>query len=1164
MTDPGFIHLRVHTAYSLSEGAIKLPKLIQLATEHKMPAVAVTDTNNLFGALEFSLAASKAGIQPIIGSQLDIAREGEAKRQGAGNASARRHDRLVVLAQNQTGYSNLMEISSEAFLTTEHGDTHTTLEKLEERSDGLICLSGGPDGPLGRMIADGQVPAAEAMCDRLNTIFAGRFYIELQRHGLASERQMEPGLLKLAYDRDIPLVATNDAYFATQDMYEAHDALLCIADGRYVSESERRRLTDQHHFRTAAEMRELFADLPEAIDNTVVVARRCAFMPAEHTPILPPFEVEGVSNEQEALKLMAEEGLEGRLDTQVYTDDMGATARAEVAKPYRERLAFELNVIIEMGFPGYFLIVADFIHWSKDKGIPVGPGRGSGAGSVVAWALTITDLDPLKFGLLFERFLNPERVSMPDFDIDFCQDRRDEVIRYVQEKYGDDKVAQIITFGKLQARAVLRDVGRVLGMPYGQVDKITKLVPFNPAHPPTLQEAIDGEPEMRHLRDSDETVAQLIDNALKLEGLYRHASTHAAGVIIGDRRLAELVPLYKDPRSDMPATQFSMKYAEAAGLVKFDFLGLKTLTVLQRAIELIELREEAPDLLNLPLSDPKTFEMLSRGETVGVFQLESSGMRDVLRQLKPDTFEDIIALVALYRPGPMDNIPRYIACKHGQEEPDYMHPELQPILEETYGVMIYQEQVMQIAQVLSGYSLGAADLLRRAMGKKIAAEMAAQREDFVNGADERGVDKDQAGRIFDQVDKFAGYGFNKSHAAAYALVAYQTAYLKANYPVEFLAASMTLDLGNTDKLNIFRQELDRLDIPLLSPDMNKSGVTFMVETITPDSAGGTKTYAVRYALAAIKNVGQQAMADVVAERDANGSFADLADFSTRLGSSGANKRQFENLVRAGAFDSLDSNRKRLYEGAEGVMRLANASAQERESGQDSLFGGAVAEDDNARLRLPDTLDWPIMERLTHEFEAVGSYLSAHPLDAYAGQLRKLRIIPAADISSRMAGTSPNVAGVVISKQERTSAKGNRFAFVQLSDGSGVFEIVVFAETLAQSRELLEGGQRVIITVEVRADDGDAARMSATLIRPLDEVLASASTELKIVIADAMAINGIKQALESGEEGRCKVALILDVGDHQEVEIKLPRKIALTGNFRAAVAHLPGVAAVLDP
>ena len=1160
MSDPGFIHLRVHTAYSLSEGAIKLPKLVELCREHDMPAVAVTDTNNLFGALEFSLAASRVGIQPIIGTQIDIAREGEAARKFNGKGEVTRHDRLVLLVQNETGYENVMEIESEAFLTTEHGDTHTTLEKLAERADGLLCLAGGPDGPLGRLIADGQGPAAEAICKRLSDMFPGRFYIEIQRHGTAVERQTEAGLLKLAYDHNIPLVATNDAYFATADMYEAHDALLCIAGGTYVAERERRRLTEHHYFKSAAEMRQLFADLPEAVDNTVVIARRCAYMPSERAPILPPFEIDGASNEEEALRLMAREGLEARLENQVYTDDMDAEAREETARPYRERLDFELNVIIEMGFPGYFLIVADFIQWSKDHDIPVGPGRGSGAGSVVAWALTITDLDPMKLGLLFERFLNPERVSMPDFDIDFCQDRRDEVIRYVQDKYGEDKVAQIITFGKLQARAVLRDVGRVLGMPYRQVDTITKLVPFNPAQPPTLQEAIDGEPQLRAMRDGDETVAQLIDNSLKLEGLYRHASTHAAGVIIGDRRLAELVPLYKDPRSEMPATQFSMKYAEAAGLVKFDFLGLKTLTVLDRAAKLIALREDPPDLLNLPLSDKKTFEMLSKGNTVGVFQLESSGMRDVLRNMRPDTFEDIIALVALYRPGPMDNIPRYIACKHGEEEPDYLHPTLQPILEETYGVMIYQEQVMQIAQVLSGYSLGGADLLRRAMGKKIAAEMEAQRKDFVDGAVGNGVDKAQAGRIFDQVDKFAGYGFNKSHAAAYALVAYQTAYLKANYPVEFLAASMTLDLGNTDKLNVFRQELDRLKIPLLPPDINKSGVVFGVETIV----NGTNVFAVRYALAAIKNVGRQAMEELVAERNTNGTYADLADFATRLGQSGANKRQFENLVRAGAFDSFDPNRKRLFEAAEGVMRLATQSAHERSSGQESLFGGALSEDDNMRLRLPDTLDWPVMERLTQEFEAVGSYLSAHPLDAYAGQLRRLRVTDAADLTTGMAGTAPNVAGVVISRQERTSAKGNRFAFVQVSDTSGVFEVVVFSELLATGRELLEGGQRVLITVDVRADDGAGVRLSATNVRPLDEALANASTELQIVIEDEEAIPGIQHALETGEPGKCKVALIVDIGDHQEVEVKLPKKIALTGDFRAAVAHLPGVVAILDP
>ncbi|PPR11619.1 MAG: DNA polymerase III subunit alpha [Alphaproteobacteria bacterium MarineAlpha11_Bin1] len=1158
MIDPSFIHLRVHTAYSLSEGAIKLSQLVELCKLHEYPAVAVTDTNNLFGALEFAHVASQSGIQPIIGTQMDVAREGAAAHKTGGKGEVTRHDRLVLLVKDEEGYENLMEITSNAFLTTDHGDTHTTLEKISQRSDGLLCLSGGPDGPLGRLVSEGQGTAAEVMCKSLAKIFPGRFYIEIQRHGTTLERQIEAGLLKLAYDYDIPLVATNDAYFSTIDMHEAHDALLCIAGGTYVVERDRRRLTKHHHFKSADEMRELFADLPEAIDNTVVIAKRCAYMPMERDPILPPFEIEGISNEEEALRLMAKKGLDARLKNHVYNAEITEEAAEETFRPYRERLEFELNVIIKMGFSGYFLIVADFIQWSKEQGIPVGPGRGSGAGSVVAWALTITDLDPLKFGLLFERFLNPERVSMPDFDVDFCQDRRDEVIRYVQDKYGEEKVAQIITFGKLQARAVLRDVGRVLGMPYGQVDKITKLVPFNPAHPPTLQEAIDGEPQLQSLREDDESVAQLIDHSLKLEGLFRHASTHAAGVIIGDRRLAELVPLYKDPRSDMPATQFSMKYAESAGLVKFDFLGLKTLTVLQRAIELIAKREAPPDLLNLPLSDKETFAMLSKGDTVGVFQLESSGMRDVLRNMRPDTFEDIIALVALYRPGPMDNIPRYIACKHGEEEPDYLYPTLQPILEETYGVMIYQEQVMQIAQVLSGYSLGSADLLRRAMGKKIASEMEAQRNDFVEGAVGNGVDRAKAGLIFDQVDKFAGYGFNKSHAAAYALVAYQTAYLKANYPVEFLAASMTLDLGNTDKLNAFRQELDRLKIPLLPPDINKSGVVFGVESIV----NGATVPAVRYALAAIKNVGRQAMDDLVAERSTNGDYADLADYATRLGQTGANKRQFENLVRAGALDSLDANRKRLFEGAESVMRLAVQSAQERSSGQESLFDAVVGEDDNMRLRLPDTLDWPLMERLTHEFEAVGSYLSAHPLDAYAGQLRHLRVTPANELTAAMVGTSPKVAGVVISRQERTSAKGNRFAFVQLSDSSGVFEVVLFSELLSTSRELLESGQRVLLNIEIRAE-GDGTRLSATKIRPLDEVLAAASTGLKIVINDERSLPGIQHALNAGQPGKCKVVLIVGTDNNHEVEIDLPKKIALTGEFRAAVAYLPGVEKLLD-
>ncbi|MFI4948499.1 MAG: DNA polymerase III subunit alpha, partial [Alphaproteobacteria bacterium] len=821
-----FVHLRTHTAYSLSAGAIKIGELVRLCRAAAMPAVAITDSGNLFGALEFATACADAGVQPIIGVEIALAPQAavgtghsNGQRPSNGNGSAATPSRIVLLVQSEVGYRNLMALTSRAFLDGEAGaEPALSMGDLAAANEGLICLAGGAGGPIGRLIAEGQSEAAAAMLATLNEVFPGRLYIELTRHGLPEEARSEAGLVDLAYAHDLPLVATNDAYFPDRDFYEAHDALLCIAEGRAIADSDRRHLTQEHFFRPAAQMRALFADLPEACDNTLVIARRCAFLPQAQKPILPAFPIPEGQDEATALCAAARAGLDARLAAPgLHAVDPG---------PYLERLEFELDMIVETGFAGYFLIVADFIQWAKRQGIPVGPGRGSGAGSVVAWALTITDLDPLRFGLLFERFLNPERVSMPDFDIDFCQDRRDEVIRYVQHKYGRDRVAQIITFGKLQARAVLRDVGRVLGMPYGQVDRLCKLVPNNPAHPVSLDKAIAGEPQLQEARDSDETVARLIRIALKLEGLYRHASTHAAGVVIGDRPLAELVPLYRDPRSDLPATQFSMKWVELAGLVKFDFLGLKTLTVLARCLDLLAARGVRLDLSTLPLDDRPTYELLARGDTVGVFQVEGQGVRDMLKKLRPDRFEDIIAVVSLYRPGPMENIPRYIAVKHGEEAPDYLHAALEGILKETHGIMIYQEQVMQIAQVLAGYTLGGADLLRRAMGKKIQAEMDAQRQQFVEGAAARGVERPRAELIFDQMAKFAGYGFNKSHAAAYALVAYQTAYLKANYPVEFMAASMTLDLGNTDKLNHFRQELGRLGIALLPPDINRSDVTF--------------------------------------------------------------------------------------------------------------------------------------------------------------------------------------------------------------------------------------------------------------------------------------------------------------------------------------------------
>ncbi|MEX2449923.1 MAG: DNA polymerase III subunit alpha [Rhodospirillales bacterium] len=1171
MSHADFVHLRVHSAYSLSEGAIHIKDLATYCRDERLPAVAITDTNNLFGVLEFSAAMSGKGVQPIVGCQFSVRREeaaggsghsnGHSSGHGNGNGAGHGHglevhDAVVVLVQNETGYGNLLQLMHCAYRDTETAQQpHVTLDQLEAHNDGLILLTGGPGGPLAPLLAGGQLEAARALTERLQKAFPGRVYMELQRHGLELEEAIEPGLLQLAYDLDIPLVATNEVFFATREMYEAHDALLCIAQAAYLSQSERRRVTPEHYLKSAADMRALFADIPEAADNTLIVAKRCAYMTETRAPILPPYDCGAGRTEADELRAQAEAGLEKRLETQVFTENMTAEARTKAAKPYRERLDYELGVIVEMGFPGYFLIVADFITWAKNRGIPVGPGRGSGAGSVAAWALDITDLDPLRFGLLFERFLNPERISMPDFDVDFCQDRRDEVIRYVQDKYGADQVAQIITFGKLQARAVLRDVGRVLEMPYGQVDRICKLVPNNPASPVTLDQAIKGEPFLQQMIQEDPSVGKLVSIARQLEGLYRHASTHAAGVVIGDRGLDELIPLYRDPRSDMLVTGLNMKWVEAAGLVKFDFLGLKTLTVLSRAVDFVRERGIELDLATLPLDDPGVFEMLGRGDTVGVFQLESAGMRDVLRQLKPTTIEDIIAVVALYRPGPMENIPSYIKRKHGEEQPDYLYPNLEGILKETFGIMIYQEQVMQIAQELAGYTLGAADILRRAMGKKIKAEMDAQRESFVEGATARGVPKAKASQIFDLVAKFAGYGFNKSHAAAYALVAYQTAYFKANYPVEFMAASMSLELHNTDKLNGFRQEVERMNIPLLPPDINASGVSFTVER--PGGNMDENAGAIRYALAALKNVGEAAMRALLEQRETGGPFADIGDFARRLDTRAINKRQFENLVRAGAFDSLTPNRRRLFNGIETILRFASAATQDRESDQIGLFGEESMTAPS--LTLPDMPDWAPIDRMREEFEAVGFYLSSHPLSVYGKSLERIRAISYADLLQRRQSGPVTMAGTIISKKERTSGKGNRYAFVQFSDATGMYEAIVFSELLASARELLEVGQSLAIKAGAQFE-GDNVRLTVHNVEPLDAVLARAARGLVIRVGSHAPLEPLKAVLarEGGGGGRGQVRLISELDPETTVEIGLPGQYSISPAVLSAVRSIPGI------
>jgi DNA polymerase-3 subunit alpha len=1140
-----FVHLKVRSAYSLTEGANKVDAVVALAKAQAMPAVAVTDRNNLFGALEFAQYASKAGIQPIMGCDLGLRREEEGGIAAASKLPS--VDWLTLLVQNEQGYLNLMRLVSRAHLEFKTGSISALpLAELEGHCDGLLAFTGSTGSGVGRLLLAGQIPAAEHMLERLQTLFDGRLYVELQRHGEDSERRIEAPLLDLAYARGLPLVATNDVHFPKASMYEAHDVLLCIEQGAHIEDPNRRRLTPEHYFKSAAEMRSIFSDLPEACDNTLAVARRCAYMPEPRKPILPRYTKLGGRAEKDALKEMAEAGLailkaSGRL-----ADDIAL-------ERYEERLVYELNMIEKMGFSGYFLIVADFIQWAKDNSIPVGPGRGSGAGSLVAWALKITDLDPLRWGLLFERFLNPERVSMPDFDIDFCQDKRDQVIRYVRDEYGHDRVAAIITFGKLQARAVLRDVGRVLGMPYGQVDRICKLVPNNPAKPVTLGQALESEQLLKEQYQADEEIKRLIDLALQLEGLFRNASTHAAGVVIGDRPLEELVPLYRDTdnKESLPATQFNMKWVETAGLVKFDFLGLKTLTVIEKACGLIG--HDKIKIDKLPLDDEPTFRMLAKGDAYGVFQMEGSGMRDILSKLKPNRFEDLIALVALYRPGPMDDIPTYISVKNGQEKPDYLHPSLKGILEETYGIMVYQEQVMQIAQVLSGYSLGGADLLRRAMGKKIQSEMDAQRATFIEGARKNDVEDARASMIFDKVAKFAGYGFNKCHSAPYALVAYQTAYLKANYPVEFFAASMTLDMGNSDKIGNFRRELERLQIPLLGPDVNKSMAEFAVET-TPE---GKK--AVRYALSAIKGVGREAMLRLAEERLENGPFKDLFDFAERLDQRVANKRLIEGLVKAGAFDSLNKNRAQTFGAVEALARHSQATHESRGSNQNSLFGDDTAQ---RRPQLPKMPDWAPMERLQNEFAAIGFYLSSHPLAAYERSLQRLGVCRAADLTALLARGTPGrikLAGTVIDRMERTSAKGNRFAFVQCSDQSGAFELTVFSELLGSKRNLLEPGQAVLVSADGRLD-GEQVKLTAQSVEKLDDAVANAAAGLRIIISDPSALDALRKTLE-GKKGRGRVTLVVPMPDDAEAEVTLPGTYSIAGGLRDAIGMLPGIAQV---
>ena len=1175
-----FVPLCIFSSYTMLDGAIDPKAIAKTAADRGFPAIAITDRNGLYGVSAFASAAKDKGVQPIIGTMLAVARpENGGANPGFGPASPR-IDWLALYAQDETGYNNLCHLVSKAHLDRPlEFDAHVTLADLVGHTDGLIALTAAGEGALARLLADGQVPAAEAYADRLCELFPQRLYIEIARRGEAVEEASEDALVDMAYARKLPLVATNPACFAEPGFYPAHDAMLCIASSTHVDSQDRPRSSREWWIKSAAVMDELFADLPEAIANTLVVAQRTAFAPPKRKPLLPSL---AGDKEGEARMLVddARVGLAVRLQpyypsapqaevvAALRAEGEARVAAVDALEPYgvgkefleyAERLDFETSIINRMGFAGYFLIVADFIKWAKDNDIPVGPGRGSGAGSLVAWALTITDLDPIKLGLLFERFLNPERVSMPDFDIDFCETRRGEVIRYVQRKYGLDHVAQIITFGKMKARAVLRDTGRILQMSYGQVDRLCKMVPNHPTDPWDLKRAVNGVLELKREYDRDEEVKRLIDLAMELEGLPRNSSTHAAGVVIGDRPLAQLVPLYRDPRSDMPVTQFDMKYVEDTGLIKFDFLGLKTLSVLRKAVDLLRKREIEIDLSALAWDDPAVYELLQRGDTVGVFQLESEGMRRTLAAVKPTNFGDIIALVSLYRPGPMDNIPLFGRRKNGLESIEYPHAKLEGILSETYGIFVYQEQVMQAAQILAGYSLGDADLLRRAMGKKVQAEMDAQRQRFVDGCKEvSGIEAAKANELFDLIDKFAGYGFNKSHAAAYALLAYQTAWFKAHYPHEFYAASMCFDMHQSEKLAVFVDDMRRNGVALHGPDINRSVAEFTVER-TDDG------HAVRYALAGLRNVGEKAMDAIVAEREAHGAFTELEELFRRIPQGSMNRRQLEALGAAGALDSLYPNRAQIVASAELLLAVADEAARTKASGQGGLFGG----DDHAApaLRLAEVKPWSRSEQMAAERENFGFYFAAHPVEEY-------RAIASANgartYSSLMAGggeaggrSAAVMAALVENVQRRKTKRGKDFIAADFSDQSGQFSASCFEEGLVEpfltwARE----GTCILLNVELdRPSPDEPPRVTIRGARALASVTNSARMLLKLDVSRESALAELAMLLPRGEDGKGEVQARLKTGERIEPLVRLGTDFKLDSELVEQLVGLEGLSNV---
>lgn len=1155
MAEPKFVHLRVHTAYSLSEGAIQVPALIHKCHDKGIAAIAVTDTANMFGGKAFSKYAGEEGVKPILGCQFYL-RNPDADDPLKSKGKIIDPDKIVLLVMNADGYANIMKLMKKAYLDGPNMEKpQIRMQDFEGLSDGLIILTGGVEGPVGRLLLNNKREEAEQTLLELNKYFNGRLYMEISRIGLENEQKTEDAFIELAYKHNIPLVATNEAFFFDTDMYEAHDALICIAAGEYIANDNRKKFSPNNRLKSEEEMLALFQDLPEAVQNTVTIAKRCNYLSKKVQPLLPIFECPDGKTQDEYITEEAYKGLDERMKAHVYFEGMTAEEKAEIDKRYYDRLEYELSVIKKMGFPGYFLIVSDFIRWSKNNGVPVGPGRGSGAGSIVAWSLKITDLDPLKLDLLFERFLNPERVNMPDFDVDFCQENRFKTIEYVQHKYGFDHVAQIITYGKLQAKNVIRDVARVMQMPYAQADRLSKMIPPGvQGKNPTLKESLEQVPELEQLRQNDPQINKLFDIGMKLEGLYRQSGVHAAGVVIGDRPLDQLVPLYKDPKADMPVTQYDMKYVEETGLIKFDFLGLKTLTVIQRAVDWIKkTRGIDLDIDSVPLDDKETYELLQRGDTAAVFQFESAGMKDVHKQIKPDRFEDLIAIVSLYRPGPMDNIPSYIKRKHGEEEITYLHPMLEPIIKETYGIMIYQEQVMNIARALGGYTMGGADKLRKVMGKKMRDEIPKQRKMFTEGAIKNGIEQATAEAIFDQMEKFASYGFNKSHAAAYSLISYRTAYLKAHYPVEFMCAVMSLDITNTDKLLFFKEECKSIGFEVLKPDINKSGADFCVENGN-----------IRYALGAIKGVGTANMQAIIEERDAHGPYKSLSDFIHRTDSKQINRRQLEQLVKAGAFDCLETNRGRIFANIETIMQHISSDTAMKNSSQTSLFGD---EELQAEVRLAEKPDWPELEKLRIEAEAIGFYLSAHPLDSYKKGIEKLGVKTAVEVFSNIK-TGDNIcaklAGCVNAVQKRISKNGNKYAFVEFSDTTSKFEGMLFSEGLNKYENILNSGIPVLVNLTIdKQTEESSPRCLINRVETLDKAIADSANGLEIQVNDISAVAPLKEVLNSDQNGKNKIYIIPE-NKEWDVRIQLSGGFAFADHdFLSRIRSIPGVTTIKE-